>query len=166
MPKDDLLTILDAAHWAPSAFNYQPWRFVYALKGTPDFERFLDILIEFNQGWAQNASALVFIFSDTLSRPADGSEPKPYRSHSFDAGAAWGLLSLQAIKSGYFAHAMTGFSFDRALAELGAPEGFHVNAVVAIGKLGDKEALPEGLRSREVPNDRKPLADVALEGRF
>ena len=101
MPKEDLLTILDAAHWAPSAFNYQPWRFVYALKGTPEFDKFLDILIEFNQSWAKNASALVFIFSDTLSRPADGSEPKAYRSHSFDAGAAWGLLSLQAIKSGF-----------------------------------------------------------------
>lgn len=166
MPKEDLLTILDAAHWAPSAFNYQPWRFVYALKGTPEFDKFLDILIEFNQGWAKNASALLFIFSDTLSRPADGSEPKSYRSHSFDAGAAWGFLSLQAIKSGYFAHAMTGFSFDRALSELGAPEGFHINAAVAIGKLGDKEALPEGLRSRETPNDRKPLSEVALEGHF
>jgi nitroreductase len=166
MPKEDLLTILDAAHWAPSAFNYQPWRFVYALKGTAEFDKFLDILIEFNQGWAKNASALVFVFSDTLSRPADGSEPKSYRSHSFDAGAAWGLLSLQAIKLGYFAHAMTGFSFDRALSELGAPEGFHVNAVVAIGKPGDKEALPEGLRSREAPNDRKPLAEVAFEGHF
>ena len=58
MPKEDLLTILDAAHWAPSAFNYQPWRFVYALKGTPEFDKFLDILIEFNQGWAKNASAV------------------------------------------------------------------------------------------------------------
>lgn len=166
MPKDDLLTILDAGHWAPSAFNYQPWRFVYALKGTPAFDKFLDILNEFNQGWAKTASALVFVFSDTLSRPADGSEPKPFRSHSFDAGAAWGLLSLQAVKSGYFAHAMTDFSFDRALSELGAPEGFHVNAVVAIGKPGDKSVLPESLRAREAPNDRKPLAEVALEGGF
>ncbi|KAE8235126.1 hypothetical protein A4X03_0g9892, partial [Tilletia caries] len=56
MPKDDLLTILDAGHWAPSAFNYQPWRFVYALKGIPEFDKFLDILNEFNQGWAKNAS--------------------------------------------------------------------------------------------------------------
>ncbi len=61
---------------------------------------------------------------------------------------------------------MTGFSFDRALVELGAPEGFHINAVVAIGKLGDKEVLPEGLRSRETPNERKPLAEVAFEGNF
>jgi nitroreductase len=166
MPKDDLLTILDAAHWAPSAFNYQPWRFVYGLKGTPAFDKLLSLLVEFNQGWALNASALVFVVSDTLSRPADGSEAKSYRSHSFDAGAAWGLLSLQAVKLGYFAHAMTGVDFDRAMTELKVPDGFHINAAVAIGKRGDLSVLPEGLRSRETPNDRKPLAEVALEGGF
>ncbi len=166
MPKDDLLTILDAGHWAPSAFNYQPWRFVYGLKGTPAFEKLLGLLIEFNQGWARNASALVFIVSDTLSRPADGSEAKSYRSHSFDAGAAWGLLSLQAVKLGYFAHAMTGVDFDRAMTELNVPDGFHINAAVAIGKRGDLSVLPEGLRGREAPSDRKPLAEVVLEGGF
>jgi nitroreductase len=166
MPKDDLMTILDAGHWAPSAFNYQPWRFVYGLKGTPAFEKLLGLLIEFNQGWAQNASALVFVVSDTLSRPADGSQAKSYRSHSFDAGAAWGLLSLQAVKLGYFAHAMTGVDFDRAITELNVPDGFHINAAVAIGKRGDLSVLPEGLRGREAPSDRKPLAEVALEGGF
>ncbi|MGL4440829.1 MAG: nitroreductase family protein [Bosea sp. (in: a-proteobacteria)] len=166
MPKEELLTILEAGHWAPSAFNNQPWRFVYGLKGTPEFDKLLSILIEFNQGWAKNASALVFVFSDTLSRPADGGEAKPFRSHSFDAGAAWGLLSLQANKSGYFAHAMTGIDFDRALKDLNAPDGFHINAAVAIGKIGDKEMLPEGLRGRESPNDRKPIADVVFEGGF
>ena len=166
MPKDDLLTILDAGHWAPSAFNYQPWRFVYGLKGTPAFEKLLGLLIEFNQGWARNASALVFVVSDTLSRPADGSEAKSYRSHSFDAGAAWGLLSLQAVKLGYFAHAMTGVDFDSAMTELNVPDGFHINAAVAIGKRGDLSVLPEGLRGREAPNDRKPLAEVVLEGGF
>jgi nitroreductase len=166
MPKEDLLTILDAAHWAPSAFNNQPWRFVYAMKGTPEFDRLLGILIEFNQGWAGNASALVFVFSDTLSRSSDGSPPKPFRSHSFDAGAAWGLLSLQAIKSGYFAHAMTGLDMERALTELKAPDGYHINAAIAIGKLGNKDVLPEGLRDREIPSPRKPLAEVIFEGGF
>jgi nitroreductase len=166
MPKDDLLTILDAGHWAPSAFNYQPWRFVYGLKGTPEFEKLLGLLNEFNQGWAKTASALVFVISDTLSRPADGSEAKSYRSHSFDAGAAWGLLSLQAVKLGYFAHAMTGVDFDRAMTELNVPEGFHINAAVAIGTRGDLSVLPESLRARETPNSRKPLGEVALEGGF
>lgn len=166
MPKSDLLAILDAAHWAPSAFNYQPWRFVYGLKGTPEFDKLLGILNEFNQSWAKTASALVFVFSDTLSRSTDGSAPKPFRSHSFDAGAAWGLLSLQAIKSGYFAHGMTGFDFTRAVQELGAPEGFHVDAAIAIGKPGDKSVLSESLQARETPNSRKPLSEVAFEGIF
>lgn len=166
MPKDDLLTILDAARWAPSAFNYQPWRFVYGLKGTEQFETLFGILNEFNQGWAKSASALIIAFSDTLSRPADGSPAKPFRTHSFDAGAAWGHLSLQAIHSGYFAHGMTGIDFDKAASVLKMPEGFRVEAAIAIGKPGDKNQLPEGLREREMPNDRKPLSEVAFEGSF
>lgn len=91
MSKTELLTILEAAHWAPSAFNYQPWRFVYALKGDEHFDALLGALIEFNQGWAKNASALVFVISDTLSRAPDGSAPKPSRSHSFDLKRRLGL---------------------------------------------------------------------------
>jgi len=166
MTKTELLTILEAAHWAPSAFNYQPWRFVYALKGDAHFETLLGSLIEFNQGWAKNASALVFVISDTLSRPADGSAPKPSRSHSFDAGAAWGYLALQALHSGYHAHGMTGVDFDKAASVLGVPGDYHIEAAVAIGKLGDKSILPEGLQAKESPNGRKPLEDVVFEGKF
>lgn len=164
--RDTLLTILEAGHWAPSAFNYQPWRFVYALKGDAHFDALLASLIEFNQGWAKNASALVFIVSDTLSRPADGGEAKPSRSHSFDAGAAWGYIALQAIHSGYHAHGMTGVDFAKAASAINLPEGFHIEAAVAIGKMGDKSILPEGLQAKEVPNGRKPLDEVAFEGRF
>ncbi|MCM2440466.1 nitroreductase family protein [Agrobacterium vitis] len=166
MSKTELLTILEAAHWAPSAFNYQPWRFVYALKGDEHFDALLGALIEFNQGWAKNASALVFVISDTLSRSPDGSAPKPSRSHSFDAGAAWGYLALQAIHSGFHAHGMTGVDFDKAANVLGVPSDFHIEAAVAIGKLGDKSILPEGLQAKEVPNDRKLLETVVFEGKF
>lgn len=163
---DTLLTILEAGHWAPSAFNYQPWRFVYAIKGDAHFDTLLGSLIEFNQGWAKNASALVFVVSDTLSRPADGGEAKPSRSHSFDAGAAWGYIALQALHLGYHAHGMTGVDFDKAAKAIHLPEGFHIEAAVAIGKMGDKSILPEGLQAKEVPNSRKPLAEVAFEGKF
>ncbi|MGG7517907.1 nitroreductase family protein [Allorhizobium undicola] len=166
MSKEALFAILEAGHWAPSAFNMQPWRFVYALKGDAHFDTLLGGLIEFNQGWAKNASALVYVVSDTLSRPADGSAPKPSRSHSFDAGAAWGYMALQAVKSGYYAHAMTGVDFDKASSVLGVPGEYRIEAAVAIGKLGDKSVLPEGLQAREVPNNRKPLAEVAFEGNF
>ena len=84
MPPADLATILDAARWAPSAFNYQPWRLLYALHGGADWDRFLEPLIAFNQGWAKNASVLLYILSETTM----GAPDKPSHSHSFDAGAA------------------------------------------------------------------------------
>lgn len=166
MPERDLLTILDAAHWAPSASNHQPWRFVYAHNGSPAFEQLLGLLVEFNQGWAKAASALVFIVSRTHSGDLGSGEQKPIASHSFDAGAAWGFLAVQAHIAGYRAHAMTGIHMQKVYETLGIPDGYHVEAAVAIGKHGDKEQLPEGLRAREVPSQRKPLADVAFKDRF
>ncbi|WP_416798635.1 nitroreductase family protein [Ciceribacter azotifigens] len=166
MPKEILLTMLEAAHWAPSASNYQPWRFVYALRDTDDFDRILSVLAESNQIWAKTASALVIIFSDMLSRKDDGSEPKPFRSHSFDAGASWAMLAMQAVYSGYYAHGMGGVDFDKAIEVLNVPQGYRAEAAVAIGKLADKSLLPEHLQAREIPSNRKPLSTVAFEGLF
>lgn len=166
MDKQSLMTILEAAHWAPSASNYQPWRFVYALRGDGHWGALLGLLNESNQVWAKSASALVVIFSDTLNRKDDGSEPRPFRSHSFDAGAAWAMLALQACYSGYFAHGMGGVDFDRALEELDVPPGYRAEAAVAIGRLSDPALLPDQLKAREIPNGRKPLSAVAFEGSF
>ena len=93
-------------------------------------------------------------------------QPEPLRSHSFDTGAAWAMLSLQALRSGYLAHAMGGVDFERAVAELGAPAGFRAEAAVAIGKRANPEDLPDHLRAREVPNRRKDLSEVAFAGSF
>lgn len=166
MDEKHLLTMLEAARWAPSASNYQPWRFVYALNTSADWEPFVGLLNESNQVWARSASALVFLFSDTLSRRNDGSEPRPLRSHSFDTGAAWAMLSLQALHLGYLAHAMGGVDFERAIEVLGAPADFRAEAAVAIGRHADPDTLPDHLKGREVPNGRKRLADIAFAGRF
>lgn len=166
MEETVLLTILEAAHWAPSASNYQPWRFIYTLNTAPDWDRFVGLLNESNQVWARSASALIFLFSDSLSRKDDGSEPKPLRSHSFDTGAAWAMLSLQALRSGYLAHAMGGVDFERASGELGAPTGFRAEAAVAVGRRANPDDLPEHLKAREVPNRRKNLSEVAFPGGF
>lgn len=166
VPEETLLTILDAARWAPSAFNSQPWRFVYAVKGTPEWDRLFGLLNDFNQGWASTAGALVFIVSKTHFAAPGATEEKPLYSHSFDAGAAWGQLSLQARLLGLHTHGMTGIRFDRAAETLGLPEGYRVEAAVAIGKLGDLASLPEGLRARETPSARRPLAEVAFKGGF
>ena len=165
MPKEHLLTILDAAHWAPSASNHQPWRFVYAHKDSEDWSLFVDLLMEGNQKWAKNASVLLFVISrdHTISREG---EKKPSATHSFDAGAAWFSLAMQAHLLGYHAHGMGGIFKDRIVEKLDIPDGFKVEAGVAIGTLTDKSILPDDLGEREVPSKRVPLADVAFEGRF
>ncbi|CAN5337429.1 nitroreductase family protein [soil metagenome] len=163
IPEADLRTILDAGRWAPSAYNYQPWRFLYATRDdATNWQRFLDILIPFNQSWAKEASVLIIFVSETTM----GAPDKPGHSHSFDAGAAWAQIGLQAHLLGYHAHGMTGIDLEKARTELGVPDGFRVEAAAAIGTRGDPAILPEGLRAREVPSDRKPLDEIAYPGNF
>lgn len=166
IPQADLDTIFDGARWAPSAFNYQPWRFLYAHRDDADWARFLDVLLPFNQSWVRNAGALIFVLSDTLSSAPGSDEAKPSHSHSFDAGAAWALLALQATRLGYHTHAMTGVDFDKARAQLAVPERFRIEAAVAIGRMGDTSVLPEALAAREIPSDRKPVESIARQGNF
>ena len=166
IPQADLDTIFDAARWAPSAFNYQPWRFLYAHRDDADWQRFLELLLPFNQGWVKNAGAIVFILSDTLMAAPGSDDYNPSHSHSFDAGAAWALLALQATRLGYHTHGMTGVDFDKARAELAVPERFRIEAAVAIGRQGDKSVLPEALQAREEPSDRKPIESFAHQGNF
>ncbi|WP_337267745.1 nitroreductase family protein [Oryzifoliimicrobium ureilyticus] len=163
--EEQILSILEAAHWAPSSSNQQPWRFIYALKGTEQWEKALELLIEFNQGWAQNASALVFIVSRTFQGEVDG-ERKPSYSHSFDAGTAFGFLSIQAHLAGFHTHGMGGIHYDKIKEAYAIPDGYRVEAAVAIGTIGDRDTLPDKLREREVPSSRKPLSEVAFNGTF
>jgi nitroreductase len=160
----DLHTILDAARWAPSAFNYQPWRILYSVRDDANWETFLSLLIPFNQGWAQNASALVVFVSDTLMQGPQGSSES--HSHSFDTGAAWAQLGLQAVKLGFHAHGMTGIDFDKIREKLNVPPHFRIEAAAAIGRKADPSVLPEGLRAKEVPSDRKALGEIAFAGPF
>ncbi|MCL6709624.1 nitroreductase family protein [Pseudomonas sp. R2.Fl] len=160
-----LMTILEAASWAPSAANRQPWRFIYFLRDETSFPQGLDLLDAGNQIWVKSASALVFIVSDTLGRRPDGTT-SPLRSHSFDAGAAWAMLALQALKSGLAAHAMGGVDFERAASVLQVPADHKIEAAVAIGRLADKSLLPENLRLREVPSERRPLDQMVFRHIF
>ncbi|OZI34887.1 nitroreductase family protein [Bordetella genomosp. 10] len=162
----ELLTMLEAARWAPSAYNLQPWRFIYARKGTAHWERLLAVLNEFNQSWARNASALIVVLSAETGTPPGKDQPVPNASHSFDTGAAWGFLALQASLEGWQAHGMAGIDREKARADLGVPAGYTVEAAVAIGRPGDKRTLPEALQAREGYTARQPLASIAAEGRF
>lgn len=164
LPLEDLKVIIEAAGWAASAFNAQPWTFLYALRGDENWDAFLDLLIPFNRGWVEAAGALLFIVSDRgTTKSKDGS---PNHSHSFDAGAAWANLALQTTAMGYHAHAMTGIEFDKAVAALGIPETHRLEAAVAIGQRGNAESLPEGLQEREQPSGRKPVGEILQAGPF
>jgi len=160
MPQADLDTILDAARFAPSASNYQPWRFLYAHRGDANWERFLSHLVPFNQDWAKTASVLLYVLSETMMGE------RPSYTHSFDAGAAWGMLAIQATMLGYHTHGMAGVDYPGAAASLKVPERFRVECAIAIGRLGDPATLPEALQAREFPSDRKPLAEIAYAGDF
>lgn len=156
MEPADLMTMLDAAHWAPSAFNYQPWRFITAMRGDANWEGYLELLIPFNRSWASTASALVFFVSETVM----GDPEKPSLSHSFDTGAAWAFFALQAAKMGYHVHGMTGLEFEAAQASLAIPDGWKLEAAAAVGRIGDKASLPDYLAAKEVPSTRKRLSEV------
>ena len=163
--QQDLDIILEAAGWAPSAFNGQPWTFLYAHRGDENWDRFLSLLAPFNQSWAKDASVLVFVVSDSLMRK-DGGDTSPNHSHSFDAGAAWALASLQALAMGYHTHGMTGIQFAKAAAEMNIPEDHRLEAAFVIGRQGAKENLPEALQAREVQSGRKPVSEIARAGNF
>jgi nitroreductase len=162
----ELRPLFEAARWAPSAFNVQPWRFLYAHRDTPEWTLFLDLLIPFNQDWVRNASVLIYLVSDSLAPPRGDNPPAPSWSHSFDAGAAWGFLALQATHIGLQAHAMVGIDFDRARTALAIPERYRLEAAIAVGRPADKSILPEALQAREAPSSRKPIAEFAFEGKF
>ena len=166
IPESELMRILEAARWAPSSYNSQPWRFVYARRDTPHWEKMLSLLNDMNRSWAKEAAVVMIMASSSTMQPPGMDKPVPSYTHSFDAGSAWGYLALQATKLDWHAHGMVGFDKERAFAELGFTEGYRVECAIAIGKIGDKSKLPEALQAREVPNGRKPLAETAFEGQF
>ena len=167
MPYNVLMSLFEAAHWAPSAFNGQPWRFVYAHRDTPAWAPLFDVLIPYNQLWVKNASVLIYIVSDRFRRPPGGGDPVPSPSHTFDAGAAWAYLALQASRMGWAAHGMVGFDMAKSYEALGVPEAdYRVEAAIAVGRRADPSVLDEAFRARETPSPRNPVESFAFEGAF
>ncbi|MCJ0764913.1 nitroreductase family protein [Variovorax terrae] len=158
--------LFEAARWAPSAFNWQPWRFAFALRQEPRWTEFVDLLMPFNAMWAKNASALIFVASETHIKLPMAEALSPSHSHAFDTGAACALLALQARREGLYTHTLNGIHMDRIKTQLGVPSTQRVEAAMAIGKLGDRASLPERLQARETPSGRKPVAEFAVKARF
>ncbi len=162
VPAATLATLFEAARWAPSCFNDQPWLFAYAVLPA-DRQRILGLLVDANRAWAGAAPVLGVVFA----RRIFAQNGKPNRWGPFDAGQAAMSLALQAHLRGLASHFMGGFDEDAAYGAFGVPKDrFVAMAAFALGFRGDPETLPGKLRAREHPSSRKPLRDVAFEGTF
>lgn len=162
MSMEELMPLFEAARWAPSSYNAQPWRFIYTRRNTPSWEKFLGLLVAFNQSWAKNAAALVVVASHKVFEH----NQKGSVTHSFDTGAAWENLALEATHRGYVAHGMEGFDYQKASQVCALPPDYQVEAMIAIGKKGKKDILPAEIQKREAPSPRKPLSEIVMEGKY
>jgi len=164
VPDAVLLSAFEAARWAPSASNAQPWRFVVARRGDPHWPDFVALLAARNALWAANASALVVILSARqLER---GGKIVDNVSHSFDAGAAWTNFAHQALLLGWHTHGIGGFDREAARARLEVPEDYAVEAIVALGRLGTLDTLHANFHANENPNGRRLIGETVFAGRF
>lgn len=160
--KDELMSLFEAAKWAPSSYNGQPWRFIYSFNGTPAWDKMFSLLTPNNQVWVKKAAVLVLI----ISRRHFAYNEKLSRTASFDAGAAWENLALEATTRGLVAHGMEGFDYEAARVNLKISEAYNIEAMVAIGHLGNKEDLPSAVQAGETPTQRQSLKDLISEGEF
>jgi nitroreductase len=158
----ELFSLFEAARWAPSSSNSQPWRFIYAKRNSKDWNTIFNLLVDFNKQWCTNASALVVV----VSRKNFEHNGQPSITHQFDTGSAWENLAIQAVSQGLVTHAMAGFDYEKARKDLQVPADYEVIAMIAIGKRGPKEKLSPELQTREIPNARKPLSEIVMEGKF
>lgn len=159
---EELMTLFEAARWAPSAANNQPWRFVYCLKGSPSWDSFFGLLDNFNTAWAHTGAALIII----ISKKTLDYNGQSYRTHSFEAGAAWQNFALQASVLGLVAHAMKGFDYDAARKLLAVSDEYLIEAMAVVGRQGAKEDLLPAFQKFETPSDRKPLSEIVFEETF
>ncbi len=159
---DELNTLFEAARWAPSCFNEQPWRFLYAHRDSDEWSLFFDLLVEANQIWARDAGTLIV----AVSKLTFSHNSKPNASHSLDTGAAWENLALQATSMGLVTHGMAGFDYEKARIDLNIPNDFAVEMMIAIGKPGDPALLPEQLQEREYPSSRLSTSEISFHGTY
>lgn len=160
--KEEMLRLFEAARWAPSTYNEQEWRFLYALRDTPEWPTCFDLLVEGNRAWCHRAAMLcVIVAHKVFSRNG-----KPNPVHVFDAGLAFENLALQGAAMGLVVHGMQGFDLEKARRVLKVPEDYAVCAMFAAGHPGDPNDLAEELREREIPSQRKPVSEIICEGNF
>ena len=162
LSEHELMSLFEAARWAPSSYNNQPWYFVYALRETPAWDHFFDLLVSFNQSWTSKGAVLILVVSKNNFAYND----QPSRTHSFDTGAAVENLALQGLMMGLVVHGMEGFDYDKARQVLRIPDDYTVEAMFVVGKPGSINDLSPELQKREELSDRKRIEEFVFEGTF
>ena len=164
VPPNVLRSIFEAARWAPSSNNEQPWAYIVAThEEKEDFDKMLSVLVPFNASWAKNAPVLAVAVSEL----AFAKNHAPNRNAQYDTGAATSLLAMEATANGLAVHQMAGFDHEKARQVFGIPAGWEAIAALAIGYPGDPESLPQQLRDRELaPRTRKSISEFVMAGHW
>jgi nitroreductase len=164
VPQNVLRSIFEAARWAPSSNNEQPWAYIVATGDDKDsFEKISSVLMEFNAKWARSAPVLAIAVAEL----AFAKNNAPNRNAQYDTGAATALLSVEATALGLAVHQMAGFDPEKARQIFGIPGGWEAIAALAIGYPGDPNSLPQPLKDREMaPRTRKPITEFVMAGRW
>ncbi len=158
----EMLTLFEAARWAPSTYNEQEWRFLYARRDTPQWPIFFGLLVEANQKWCARAALLSVVIAHKVFQR--NGMPNPV--HVFDSGLAFENLALQGTAMDLVVHGMQGFDFDKARTSLSVPDDYSVCAMFVVGRPGDPDQLEPETREREKPSPRKPVREIICEGKF
>ena len=155
----ELKKLFEAARWAASSSNEQPWRFLLGRRGDETYQKIFNALVEFNQSWARSAPVLVL----SVAKKSFTAKGNPNRHNLYDTGAATANLTLQATADGLHSHSMAGFDPEQVRASFAIPSDYEIGAVTAIGYFGDPTGLPEHLHKMEVsPRQRKPLEEIVF----
>lgn len=164
IPNETLRSLFEAARWAPSSSNEQPWAFVVAAKEEPEnFAKILSTLVEFNQTWAKDAP----VIGIAVSEMEFVRNQRPNRNAFYDTGAAMAYLTTEATARELFVHQMAGFDPHKAIEVLHIPKGWEPIAAFAIGYAGDPDSLSDVLRQRELaPRSRKPISEFVMSGKW
>jgi nitroreductase len=161
--KEKLQRIFEAARWAPSSMNEQPWRFIVGHKGDKSWQRIYETLVEWNQKWAGKAPVLIM----NLGKTTFTYKGRPNATYHYDTGQAVSMMSTEAQNQGLYTHQMGGFSKEEAVRLLNIPEDFEPISVTALGYYGEADALPEDMYKSEVsPRKRNPIDSMVFSGSF
>lgn len=161
--QEKLNQLFEAARWAPSSSNEQPWRYIYAHKGTAGYDKLFEALVSGNQEWAKSAPVL----GVSIAKMHYDYKNRDNRHAYHDTGMATGMLLIQATYLGLYVHQMGGFSQEKIMELFDIPEGYEAVAAIAIGYLGDADTLSDKNKESELkPRERKPLNEIVFNGEF